>query len=324
MYPDDLSARMDTVLEKALDIRGLPGSFRAYSVCGGKRYRGRLLLDICGRDDDDAVKAACAVELVHAATLIHDDVIDRSGMRRGRPALHLISGVTAGVLYGDLLFSRAFDLLSGIRDQRIWKEMVSSVSLVIEGETGEQLRKGDVTVTEREYLSIVEKKTGELFGISCKAGAMLGGRDEAGALSAYDFGKALGTAYQIYDDCMDIIGEEDKNSFKDADNGIMTLPLIKYLAAAEGVERELFKESMGGAGGDKRRVVARVMIEDTLTPSLECARSYLRKAVREADKGLFGGGAIAPLVMSVIEGKIDHAQKKYSDIRRRLCGAKRP
>jgi len=197
------------------------------SVDKGKRLRARLFLEFSGTADSGSAKIAAAIELLHIATLIHDDVIDRSLLRRKKAALHTVWGVPVSVLAGDYIFSKSFLLLSEGRDRRIWHEVTRALSEVIIGEISQQLRRGDLSMRRDEYLTLIGKKTGDLFGVACKIGAMRRRPQRISPETAYRFGKLIGTAYQMLDDCGDyLLRQREKTKLLDIQNGIVTLPLI--------------------------------------------------------------------------------------------------
>jgi octaprenyl-diphosphate synthase len=223
-----------------VDRRGpaLRGLFRDSSLDSGKRLRAGLFFNFSRDYGDDAVKIASAIELLHAATLIHDDVLDASPMRRGRQALHAKRGVPLSVLYGDYLFSESFSMLAEIGKPRIWKEMTRALSETLKGEIEEQHCRGDVSLTEKEYLSIIEKKSGVLFGAACKTGLLLNEMNSPLAERAYRFGLRVGSAYQILDDCKDYFGHNGgKGRFNDFREGVITLPLIYLLKKCSKTEK---------------------------------------------------------------------------------------
>ncbi|MCX5678856.1 MAG: polyprenyl synthetase family protein [Candidatus Omnitrophica bacterium] len=237
-------------IREIVDRRGpaLRGLFEDASLDAGKRLRAGLFFNFSQSYGNDAVKIASAIELLHAATLIHDDVLDASPMRRGRQALHVKRGIPLSILYGDYLFSESFSMLAEAGNPRIWEEMTRSLSETLKGEIEEQYRRGDVSLTEEEYLSIIEKKSGTLFGAACKTGLILKDRESPLAERAYKFGLKVGSAYQILDDCSDYFGHNGgKGRFNDFREGVITLPLIYLLKRCSRSERSFIIKKLKGS-----------------------------------------------------------------------------
>lgn len=212
----------------------LPRDFA--SLSGGKRMRARLFLAFAGSEKDENVNIASAIELIHAATLIHDDILDNASTRRGEPSLFSKRGIPESVLFGDYLFSRAFSVISEAMDPLLNREMTNALSELLEGEILEKQTSGEIHQDKEKYFSIIRKKTGVLFGLSSKLGAMQTGEDLL--KQAYEFGINAGTAYQIVDDLLDYFGEElDKDRFNDIKEGTVTLPLIYLMERCTEDER---------------------------------------------------------------------------------------
>lgn len=202
---------------------------------GGKRLR-PLLACISGRlfqaEQEDVVTCASAIELIHMASLIHDDVIDNSDTRRGMPSVNAAWGNHAAVLTGDFLFAKAFELLSASHLLPILKQIVDAVSSMCHGEIEQSLAKGNLTQSEAQYLERINKKTGKLIAASCTVGARLKGADPIKLVSLENYGKCLGYGFQIIDDVLDFSGDSQslgKPVGLDLSQGNITLPLIKLL-----------------------------------------------------------------------------------------------
>ncbi len=196
----------------------------------GKRLRARMVFAFSGRSDDETVKIATAIELLHAATLIHDDILDNSDVRRGERALYKKHGLSRSLLFGDYLFSAAFSLAAGLDDSAVFRWMTDALREVFSGEITESFKKKNSSLSKQEYFSIIEKKSGVLFGLSCGLGARLRGVPKAAVADSYGFGVKAGIGYQIMDDYLDYFGEdESKEKFKDFREGVVTLPLIYLL-----------------------------------------------------------------------------------------------
>lgn len=202
---------------------------------GGKRLRPALVL-LCGSfgspDRQALADTAAAAEFIHAASLIHDDIIDGSDTRRNRPTVFARWGTHRAVLYGDFLFARAFSLLSGCGYPGVLANMTRAISLMCDGEIHQYSRSFDITLTEADYFAYIHKKTAFFLSACCMAGAMIGGLGEnlQGCLGS--FGLQLGYAFQITDDLLDLCGtpqETGKPVLHDLTEGYLTLPVIRLL-----------------------------------------------------------------------------------------------
>lgn len=203
---------------------------------GGKRIR-PLLACLSGRlleaDFDDVVTCAAAIELIHMASLIHDDIIDNADTRRGRPSVNARWGNHVAVLAGDFLFARAFRLLSSGRLLPVLETVVDAIEAMCDGEIEQSLfREGTWLDAEELYLARIEKKTGKLIAASCSVGPLLVGSEPTKLFSLQNYGRWLGYAFQIMDDILDLQGDSQtlgKPTGLDLKQGYITLPLLKLL-----------------------------------------------------------------------------------------------
>lgn len=216
---------------------------------GGKRLRARAFFIFAGKADAGSVRSAAAIELLHAATLVHDDIMDSSETRRGRPSLHALHGVKTGLLYGDYLFSSAFSLAARSSDPKIFGWMTRAVRETLEGEILQNYRRGDCRLTREEYLSFIEKKSGALFGLACGLGAYKRGLDAETVERSRVCGAALGAAYQLADDYLDYFsGGPAGEKYGDIREGVATLPLLYFLEICSPAEREEAEKLLKGSG----------------------------------------------------------------------------
>jgi len=208
----------------------------------GKRIRPIVALlsgAVAGQLREANLYLAAASELIHMATMVHDDVIDEAAVRRGKATINASWGNPVAVLFGDYLLSQAFGILCRFEDNGILPGMIQMTREVCEGEIYQLRRRYDISMTEEEYRGTVSMKTASLFSTCCRLSAGLAGASRPAQESLSTFGRRFGTAYQIVDDCLDISEEErGKDRFKDIEGGRITLPLIKALAALSGEERE--------------------------------------------------------------------------------------
>ncbi len=198
---------------------------------GGKRLRPMLVVlaaRSCGYEGPHGITLAAVVEFIHTATLLHDDVVDESDLRRGKETAHAVWGNAASVLVGDFLYSRAFQMMTGVKSLPVMDVLSNATNLIAEGEVEQLLNMHDPEVSEARYFSVIEKKTAKLFEAACQLGAVIAGRDDLQAPMA-SYGRELGVAFQIADDVLDYTadaGTMGKNSGDDLAEGKTTLPLI--------------------------------------------------------------------------------------------------
>jgi geranylgeranyl pyrophosphate synthase len=199
-------------------------------TAGGKRLRPMLVFICAGDDDADAlVCAGAAVELLHMATLVHDDVLDRARLRRGRPTVFAQAGAAAATATGDLLFSRAFAELARTGDEEAVRALSSASSALARGELMQREDAWAASVTRERYLERCELKTARLFEAACRLGAILGRPGPAAAAALGAFGSRIGVAFQVFDDVLDVSGPTERTGKpRGADllDGTLTLPLI--------------------------------------------------------------------------------------------------
>ena len=204
---------------------------------GGKRLRPLLCLltaRALGYQDEGHIELATVIEFLHTATLLHDDVVDVSALRRGRPTANAHFGNASTVLVGDFIYSRAFQLLVRLGNLDILQLIADTTNQIAEGEVEQLARAGDPATTEEQYLEVIRKKTAVLFAAACKGAAMLAGVDTSRQDAIGQFGLNLGLAFQIIDDVLDYEGDPDlmgKNLGDDLAEGKSTLPLIRAMVA---------------------------------------------------------------------------------------------
>lgn len=213
----------------------------------GKQLR-PALLGLSGRSfgrlGEEHVTAAVIVEMVHLATLVHDDIMDEAQIRRSRPTVAQRWGNDQAVLLGDCLFAHALKLAAGFPTTEVCRAVASATKNVCSGEILQTQRRLQVNLTQRDYLQMLSMKTGELFALSCDLGAFLSGVRDEPREALRDYGMALGTAYQLYDDCLDLFGSErsaGKSLGTDLAKGKLTLPLILGLARSSAADRAEFE-----------------------------------------------------------------------------------
>lgn len=217
---------------------------------GGKRLRPMLTLaaaDLCGYDGGFDVHLAATVEFIHTATLLHDDVVDESAQRRGRPTANLLWDNKSSVLVGDYLFARAFQLMVETGSLRVLDILSNASATIAEGEVLQLSAARDLRTNEDIYLQVVRGKTAALFSAATEVGGVIAGAPEEHVQALFQFGDALGIAFQIVDDLLDYRGETKatgKNVGDDFRERKLTLPVIKAVAAASESERAFWKRTI--------------------------------------------------------------------------------
>jgi octaprenyl-diphosphate synthase len=193
-----------------------------------------------GRIDESHITAAVIIEMVHLATLVHDDVMDEAQIRRGRPTLAANWGSEISVLLGDCLFAHAVELAAGFPTPEVCRTVSAATKAVCSGEILQTQRRKNFELSRAEYFQVIQMKTGELFALSCDLGAFLSGAGARQRSALRQYGLAIGTAYQVYDDCLDLYGSETlvgKSLGTDLAKGKLTLPLLLALEQASPAER---------------------------------------------------------------------------------------
>ncbi|MBY6163152.1 polyprenyl synthetase family protein [Mameliella alba] len=213
---------------------------------GGKRLRPLLTLAaarMCGYDGPYHIHLAATVEFIHTATLLHDDVVDESKKRRGRPTANLLWDNKSSVLVGDYLFARSFQLMTETGNLQVLRILSNAAATIAEGEVLQLTAAQDLTTTEATYLQVVRGKTAALFSAATEVGGVIAERPEEEVKALFDYGDALGIAFQIVDDLLDYWGSDatGKNLGDDFRERKLTLPLIKAFAAADAEEKAFWK-----------------------------------------------------------------------------------
>jgi len=261
-------------------------AYAAYALSAqGKQLRPALVglsANATGEIQDRHVTVAVIIEMVHLATLVHDDVMDEATMRRGRPTLAANWGNEISVLLGDCLFAKAVKLAASFPTTEICQAVSSSTDTVCEGEILQTQRRGHLRSTRAEYLKILAMKTGELFALACDLGAYLSGAPAPERAALRSYGLALGTAYQIYDDCLDLFGSEGlagKSLGTDLLKGKVTLPLLVLFERNEPAVCRKLETLVGDYHAENfSQVVALLRRHGALHESLRAVQQYLDAA----------------------------------------------
>ncbi|HET7127268.1 MAG TPA: polyprenyl synthetase family protein [Lysobacter sp.] len=268
---------------------------------GGKRLRPMLLLlaaRALGHRGPDAHQLAAVVEFIHTATLLHDDVVDESDLRRGRRTANAVFGNAASVLVGDFLYSRSFQLMVELDRMEVMRILADTTNQIAEGEVLQLLHVRNPDTDEAAYLRVIERKTAVLFAAATRLGALLAGSDAATCDAMHDYGLNLGYAFQIADDVLDYAadaGALGKNLGDDLAEGKATLPLIHAIKHSDDATRATLRNAVEhGDVGAMPHVVAAIHATGGLDYSRDKARGFADAAMRALD-GLPDNEATAAL-----------------------------
>jgi octaprenyl-diphosphate synthase len=292
LVSEDMQA-MDRLIEQRLssDVP-LVGQVSRYIVAaGGKRLRPALLLLTCGAlgcRHPQRLNLAAVVEFIHTATLLHDDVVDDSTLRRGRATANQAFGNPASVLVGDFLYSRAFQMMVTTQNMRVMEILSEATNVIAEGEVHQLMNTHDASLTEATYLHVIRSKTAKLFEASARLAAVLAGSDAGIEEACATYGQALGTAFQVIDDALDYDGdaaEMGKNLGDDLREGKVTLPLIVAMERATPADRDLIARAIEEGGVEQMtRILEIVHKSGALDVTRERAGQEAERAIAALDR----------------------------------------
>ena len=252
---------------------------------GGKRIRPRLVLlfaDALGFAGPERFELAATVEFIHTATLLHDDVVDESSLRRGRETANALFGNAASVLVGDFLYSRAFQMMVSVNRLRVLEVLADATNVIAEGEVLQLMNMHDPDLAVDDYLRVIRFKTAKLFEASARLGAVLANAPSVIENACADYGRSLGTAFQLVDDLLDYEGDTHalgKNVGDDLREGKPTLPLLVAMARSTAPERDLIRHAI--EHGEIERlpeIIAVVRRTGALSATRDAARAEAAKA----------------------------------------------
>jgi octaprenyl-diphosphate synthase len=285
LVADDLEACNRLIVERMQSPVALIPQLAAHIVAaGGKRLRPLLTLaaaKLCGHRGQRHVALAACVEFIHTATLLHDDVVDESALRRGQASANALFGNKPSVLVGDFLFARAFQLMVSDGSLKVLAILSEAAATIAEGEVLQLATQNDTSSTEEQYLRVVEGKTAALFAAAARVGAVVADRPEPEEEALEAYGRNLGIAFQLVDDALDYSAEQErlgKTVGDDFREGKITLPVLLALARGTEAERGFWRQALEGRGeqapGDLRRAQELMRRHDALRDTVERARSY--------------------------------------------------
>ncbi|MDI1275227.1 polyprenyl synthetase family protein [Polaromonas sp.] len=288
LIADDMQA-MDAVIARRLSTEvPLVSQVSQYIIAaGGKRLRPALLLLMCGAlgyQGEQRFNLAAVVEFIHTATLLHDDVVDDSALRRGRATANAAFGNPASVLVGDFLYSRAFQMMVDAGDMRIMQTLAEATNIIAEGEVLQLMNMHDAGLSEEDYLRVIRSKTAKLFEASARLAALLAQVPPDMERACADYGQALGTAFQVIDDVLDYDGDAEemgKNLGDDLREGKATLPLIIAMQRGTAEEQTTIRQAIETGGtGQLAEIVVIVRKTGALQATRDAAAAEAQRAIR--------------------------------------------
>lgn len=307
----DMQATNQLIIDRMHSKVALIPQLAGYLVAsGGKRIRPLLTLAsarLCGYGEQGNRHqglAAC-VEFIHTATLLHDDVVDDSQLRRGRSSANAVFGNQASVLVGDFLFSRAFELMVADGSLEVLRILSHASSVIAEGEVLQLSVASQLGTTRADYLEVISGKTAALFAAACEVGAVVADRPKAEQEALRNFGQHLGIAFQLVDDVLDYSAEQaklGKEIGNDLREGKMTLPVIIAIENAHTAEDKAFWQRVMEQGdiqeGDLEKAIALMEQSGALQATMDEAKAYAAKA--EQDLALFATGAVKAAMLDAL------------------------
>jgi octaprenyl-diphosphate synthase len=286
---DDFDAVNRLIIDQLHSRVALVENIGHYLVeAGGKRLRPLLVLlgtRALGYRGNQHLSLSAIVEFIHTATLLHDDVVDTSHLRRGRPTANAQWGNAPSVLVGDFLYSRAFQMMVAIGNMEIMAILSETTNVISEGEVQQLVNARDPGISEASYLEVIDKKTAVLFAAACEVAAVLGGASESQRQALKAYGHHVGMAFQLVDDALDYTGDAQalgKNVGDDLAEGKPTLPLIHAMATGSAAQASLIAEAI--REGDASRlpeILAIVQQTGSMTYTLDAARTQVEQALRQ-------------------------------------------
>lgn len=254
---------------------------------GGKRMRPQLVLfaaGACGYQGEHHITVAAIIEFIHTATLLHDDVVDASGLRRGAETANAVWGNEAAVLVGDFLYSRSFEMMVDVESMRVMDILARTTNRIAEGEVMQLMNVNDAGLTEARYIEVIEAKTARLFQAATQLGAVLSNQSDDIRMALAEYGNKLGTAFQIVDDVLDYQSDQaamGKNVGDDLAEGKNTLPLIYAMRDGTASDKAIIAQAIESAGLDQLDAVLQAIEStDALSKCLDTAQVFADDAVK--------------------------------------------
>ncbi|PHM66856.1 geranyltranstransferase [Xenorhabdus stockiae] len=285
---DDMAAVNETILNQLNSDVALINQLGYYIISGGgKRIRPMIAVLVAkalGHEGEKHIKVAALIEFIHTATLLHDDVVDESDMRRGRATANAMYGNAASVLVGDFIYTRSFQMMTDLNSMRVLKLMSDATNVIAEGEVMQLMNCNDPDISEDDYMRVIYSKTARLFEVASHSSAILSNATPEQEAALRDYGRYLGTAFQLIDDLLDYDSDDNtlgKNTGDDLNEGKPTLPLLHAMNHGTPEQSALIREAIEKGNG-------RHLLDTVLTTMKQCGSlNYTRqRAEEEADKAI--------------------------------------
>ena len=303
------------IIDKAgSNVELIPELARHLIDSGGKRLRPMLTLAsarLCGYTGEGHIQLASSVEFMHTATLLHDDVVDESALRRGKPTARLVWGNQASVLVGDFLLGQAFKMMVDVGSLKCLRILANAAAVIAEGEVMQLSAAKNMATTEDDYLAVIDAKTAALFSAAAEVGAAICDRPQTEQAALRSYGRNLGVAFQLVDDALDYSGEQarlGKTVGDDFREGKITLPVVLAYRRGSAAERKFWKRTLEAgeiADGDVEQAIAMLQKQGALGDTIGRARHYGQIA-RDALE-IFPEGRHKSALMDVVEFCIGRA-----------------
>ncbi|WP_431296577.1 octaprenyl diphosphate synthase [Rahnella sp. PAMC 25559] len=285
---DDMAAVNASILEQLNSEVSLINQLGYYIISGGGKRIRPMIAVLTARalsyEGDKHIKVAALIEFIHTATLLHDDVVDESDMRRGKATANAAFGNAASVLVGDFIYTRAFQMMTDLESLPVLALMAKAVNVIAEGEVQQLINCNDPDISEESYMQVIYSKTARLFEAASQSSAMLAGGTQEQIVALQDYGRYLGTAFQLIDDLLDYDADGEtlgKNTGDDLDEGKPTLPLLHAMQNGDEEQSAMIRKAIEEGNG--RHLLEPVLAAMHQWGSLEYTR---QRAEEEADKAI--------------------------------------
>ncbi|MBC8944815.1 MULTISPECIES: octaprenyl diphosphate synthase [Xenorhabdus] len=285
---DDMAAVNETILNQLNSDVALINQLGYYIISGGGKRIRPMIAVLAGKalhyEGNKHIKIAALIEFIHTATLLHDDVVDESDMRRGKATANAMYGNAASVLVGDFIYTRSFQMMTDLNSMRVLKLMSDATNVIAEGEVMQLMNCNDPNISEDDYMCVIYSKTARLFEVAAHSAAILSGATQEQEEALRDYGRYLGTAFQLIDDLLDYDSDDNtlgKNTGDDLNEGKPTLPLLHAMNHGTPEQSALIREAIEKGNG-------RHLLDTVLTTMKQCGSlDYTRqRAEEEADKAI--------------------------------------
>ncbi|CDL82877.1 octaprenyl diphosphate synthase [Xenorhabdus szentirmaii] len=285
---DDMAAVNETILNQLNSDVALINQLGYYIISGGGKRIRPMIAVLAGKalqcKDEKHIKVAALIEFIHTATLLHDDVVDESDMRRGKATANAIYGNAASVLVGDFIYTRSFQMMTSLDSMRVLKLMSDATNVIAEGEVMQLMNCNDPDISEDDYMRVIYSKTARLFEVAAHSAAILSNATPEQETALRDYGRYLGTAFQLIDDLLDYDSDNStlgKNTGDDLNEGKPTLPLLHAMHHGTPEQSALIRSAIEQGNG--RHLLDTVLATMKQCGSLEYTR---QRAEEEADKAI--------------------------------------